>query len=129
MKQYMTSQRKTLIAFLRAYPDKQFSAKEIADNIKDTGISLSAVYRNLSVLEENGEVVSVLREGCRDRYYRCMLSDGCKDCIHLTCTKCGKTTHLSRLAADELADVAAEQNSFKIEKAKTAIYGVCKNCQ
>lgn len=128
MKQYMTTQRKKLISFLQEHPDRQFTAKEIFDILSEGSVSLSAVYRNLSVLEENGQITGVYREGCRDKYYRCQLSDKCKGSIHLTCTKCGKTLHMNKDSANTLIAAAASKDEFRITASKTVIYGVCKDC-
>lgn len=125
---YMTAQRRKLIAFLEQHPDSEFSAKEIAEGIKDEAISISAVYRNLSELEGDGQVTSVLRDGTRDRYYRCLLSPACRASIHLTCTKCGKTFHLNELDTKNLIESTKSKDSFYISAGKSVLYGLCSDC-
>ncbi len=129
MKPYMTLQRKMLIAFLEAHPDRQFSVKEIAGSLDSEEISISSLYRNLAALEESGTIIGILREGCRDKYYRCLISEDCRDCIHLTCTKCGKTVHLDHSVSDRLIDSTEQTEEFQISTAKTVIYGICKDCK
>lgn len=128
MAKYMTEQRRKLIAFLQENPDRQLSAREIADHFGEDNISLSAVYRNLSALEEDNLITVVFREGVRDKYYRCLLSDECKCCIHLTCSKCGKSIHLNKSAANTLIAGTQKFDGFKIDTSKSVLYGICKNC-
>ena len=54
MSKYMTKQRKALLNYLSAHADEKLSAKQIEENLSGEGISISAVYRNLSDLEKEG---------------------------------------------------------------------------
>ena len=128
MAKYMTAQRKKLMLFLTEHPDRQFSAKEISENLHDDSISISAVYRNLSSLEEDGQITSVLRDGIREKYYRCLLSEECRSCIHLTCTKCGKTFHMRQQETKNLIVNTMKNDSFFISAGKSVLYGTCKDC-
>lgn len=47
-------QRKRLLEYLSEHTDEQMSARQIADALATDEISVSAVYRNLSALEEEG---------------------------------------------------------------------------
>ena len=49
---YQTEQRKILLDFFSKNKDKIFSAEEISNKLKDSNISVSAVYRNLNSLEK-----------------------------------------------------------------------------
>mgnify|MGYP001339500070 FL=1 len=128
MAKYMTSQRRMLMTFLSEHPDQQFSAKEIAEHLKDESICISSVYRNLSVLEKDGMITSVLRDGMRDKYYRCLFSEDCRSCIHYTCIKCGKSFHMIQQNAKSLIENAENDSKFTISAEKSVIYGTCKDC-
>ena len=52
MPKYMTKQRKNLLAFLEQHADEELSAKIIESELGGMGVSISAVYRNLSDLEK-----------------------------------------------------------------------------
>ena len=54
MAKYLTRQRKRLLEYLSEHTDEQMSARQIADALAADEISVSAVYRNLSALEEEG---------------------------------------------------------------------------
>lgn len=129
MTQYMTEQRKTLISFLEKHPDKHFSAKEITAALDRTDISTSAVYRNLAFLEKNGYVSRGIRNGSREVVYQYVRCENCKDRLHLTCTKCGKTIHMNAPAAANMIQAVLTDDGFEISRAKTVLYGTCKECK
>lgn len=126
---YQTAQRKLLMEFLRSNPDQQFSAKQILGAISDSSISLSAVYRNLGALEAEGLVNRFSKEGSREAFYQYTNGDICRNSIHLNCTKCNKTFHMSTKEMEKMMDGVLESDGFEINKVKTILYGVCKECK
>ena len=124
MATYATEQRKVLMLFLQCNPDKQFSAKEIADALEEGGISRSAVYRNLSFLEKEGLVSRTVKAGCRESLYQFVGADACRSCLHLTCVKCGSICHMKAAEVEALLP----ENGFKLDRKKTVLYGVCREC-
>lgn len=125
---YMTSQRKMLLDFLEKNHDKQFSAADIEKALKNKGISISAVYRNLSYLYSKGIISRSVKEASREIYYQYTSGCDCKNSIHLTCTKCGKVSHMDSASATEMT-AALKKSGFNINKTKTIVYGVCSNCE
>lgn len=128
MANYMTEQRKQLFAFLQENPDKQFSAKQIADSLSDSSVSLSAVYRNLTYLQEKGLINRFTKEGNRELFYQYIHLDDCRNCIHMNCIKCGETFHMNVDIADKMLEDILRTDGFQIKKEKSVIYGICKNC-
>ena len=120
MPKYMTKQRKALLAFLSEHADEELTAKQLETALSGEGISISAVYRNLSDLEKEGKIRRVSKSGTREVYYLYTDSDSCKDCLHLSCEKCGRTYHMN---------MPGQSDEFKIDKANTVLYGVCKSCR
>ena len=55
MPRYSTRQRKLLLDYLSAHPHQLLSAGEIARDLREREVSLSAVYRNLAQLEAEGK--------------------------------------------------------------------------
>jgi Fur family ferric uptake transcriptional regulator len=129
MPKYMTKQRKTLLAFLAHHADEALSAKQIAALLNDDSISISAVYRNLSALEQEGKIRRVSKSGSREVFYQYTDCSSCKDCLHLSCEKCGKTYHMNMSDADRLVRVLAQNDEFSIDLTATVLYGICKNCK
>ena len=125
---YMTRQRRDLLSFFSAHPDENFSASDIAEELNRTAkfpISISAVYRNILLLEKEGYLVRSAGDKPRESKYRYF----CANQLHLICEKCGNTRHLDKAAADSLIRSAGEEDGFSIDVSKTTICGLCQNCK
>ena len=129
MPKYMTKQRKALLEFLSAHADEELTAKQMEQALSEQGISISAVYRNLAELEKEGKVRRSSKSGSREVYY--LYTDGseCRDCLHLSCEKCGKTYHMNIPGMEMLIENLASSDEFAIDRKNTVLYGVCKSCQ
>lgn len=126
---YKTEQRKQLYAFLAKHPDEPYSAGEIAAALStQSSISLSAVYRNLAVMADKGQIRRFIKEGSREALYQFIHGESCQNSIHLTCTECGQTFHMSKPVADFMQDGLSKKDGFQIDKGRTVLYGVCKHC-
>ena len=126
---YMTKQRKALLSFLSSHADEKLSARQLEEALCGEGISISAVYRNLSELEKEGKVRRVNNSGSREVYYQYTDGVHCKESLHLSCEKCGKTYHMNSECAKMLIENLAQSDEFAIDKASTVLYGVCRECQ
>ncbi|MDO4562353.1 MAG: transcriptional repressor [Clostridia bacterium] len=129
MSRYSTRQRKALLTFLSEHPDELFSAGQIADGLSGEQISLSAVYRNLTELESEGKVRRSSKGGIREMFYQYTDAESCKGCIHLSCTKCGKTAHLNTSVTQQLINQVAQKDGFDLDEGETVLYGVCEGCR
>ena len=128
MKGYSTKQRKTLADYLSSHRDEELTATEIAKALRGEGISLSAVYRNLASLEEEGLIQRITRTGERKIFFRFSGAEECREHIHLRCRKCGKTFHMDAGTTDLLDETVAENCGFRMDRAETVINGVCGDC-
>ena len=129
---YMTRQRRELLTFFSNNPDKSFTAQEIAEQLSTTArfpVSISAVYRNLVMLEKEGYILRSPGEKPRESKYRFVHTDDCLNKLHLICEKCGNTIHLDEAAANRLIQATASTDGFTIDTNKTTIYGLCKKCK
>lgn len=129
MSKYKTKQRAMLLDDLEKRRDERFTARELADACAAEGISVSAVYRNLSELEEEGKVMRVSMGRSRETYYRFSDADACRGEIHLSCTKCGRTFHMARPDAALIESRLAENEGFAIDRSSTVLYGLCSGCR
>lgn len=128
---YMTEQRKKLFDFFKSHPDLTISARELAAqliNNEDAKISVSAVYRNLSMLEREGLILRSTGKNNRESVYRYVSSESCDEKLHMTCLKCGRTTHMTQKISDKLMKDVAKGDGFAIDLSKTTMYGICKDC-
>ena len=126
---YQTEQRKILLDFFSKNKDKIFSAEEISNKLKDSNISVSAVYRNLNSLEKSGKVRKSAKSGDTRAYYQYVDCDSCKGHLHMSCKKCGKTLHLNNADETLLINRVLQNSNFEINTNDTVLYGVCKNCK
>lgn len=129
MSKYMTRQRRALLDYLSAHADETLSAREIAAALEGEGVSLSAVYRNLSELEAEGKLRRADKGGAREAYYQYTAADACKGSLHLQCKKCGRTFHMDATGVEQLLGVVEKTEGFAVDKADTVLYGVCEICQ
>ena len=88
-------------------------------------VSLGTVYRNLSLLAEQGKVL-VLRGGSGyDRF------DGnVADHSHITCTVCGRIADVDCAIPGEAEaeKAAAEASGFMVLSHALSFYGICPEC-
>lgn len=126
---YSTKQRKELLAYLSEHADEQLSVRQIASALSPGGISLSAVYRNLALLEKTGVVKRCTKEGSREVYYRYVDIKRCGGHLHLCCKQCGLIIHLDDGDTERLLEGIARREGFNVHRADTILYGLCKQCE
>ena len=129
MSKYMTKQRKALLSFLSAHADEELTARQLEQALCEQGVSISAVYRNLSELEKEGKIRRISKSGSREVFYLYTDAHACRESLHLSCKKCGKTYHMNSQCADMLINNLAQNDEFTIDKSDTVLYGVCKACK
>ncbi len=127
--QYQTKQRAKLLSFLTAHTDEQLTARQIADALTAEGISVSAVYRNLSALEKEGAIRRSGWENAREVSYRYLAPGSCREQLHLTCRVCGRSIHLGAEETERLIADTLLSTGFQIDKAGSVLYGVCAACR
>ena len=124
---YNTAQRSILLNYLEAHTDEIISINDIIDSMLKENISKSAVYRNLAYFEDEGKLKRITKPGCITTYYQ-YLDDDCQNSIHLTCSVCGKTEHLSISNELKIEKAIKSNRDFIVDKKETIIYGVCGKC-
>ena len=123
---YMTKPRKRLLAYLHSHADETLSAAQISEDLPE--ISVSAVYRNLSSLEQEGAVRKLTKTGSREVFYQYMDAEACKAHLHLSCKKCGQTFHMNAEETEALVQSVAALDKFAVDRAETVLYGICEKC-
>jgi len=129
MSTYVTEQRKHLHEFFSQHPHEMFSAKDLFGHMGSETVSVSAIYRNLSLLEKDGLVRRTTKNGNRESFFQYTGTEACKEHIHLSCTQCGKTIHLALADSDLLVQDATIHNDFVINRAETVLFGLCGACR
>lgn len=121
MKNY-SRQREAILNELRSRCDHP-TATQVYEGVRKTmpNISLGTVYRNLSALVENGEIISV---SVGDGYEH---FDGDKSFhLHLRCRQCGDI--IDSYVDENKIKKLAEFDGFTPQSSVCVVYGLCKNC-
>ncbi len=121
MKNY-SRQREAILNVLHS-TDTHPTASWIYEQVRECipNISLGTVYRNLSALAENGDILSI-NVGDGFEHFDGDISPH----AHLHCKCCGRL-YDAKLSEDPIAAVAKECN-FIPETTVYIAYGVCKHC-
>ena len=90
---------------------------------KDDHVSMGTVYRNLNLLEETGDIISIEVPG-GNRFDR-----RCDPHAHVICCSCGVVCD-AMVEHDHTVDGMAErQTGYIITRHETLFYGICPSCQ
>jgi Fur family peroxide stress response transcriptional regulator len=101
------------------------SAREIYEAVSQkTRMSFGTVYRNLQILEEEGEIIPVQTDPDVVRYDRKRVRH-----YHLHCTKCGRVFDMPLPYRGDLDKKAGEKSGFIIESHTISFEGLCLDCQ
>ena len=122
MKNY-SKQREAILEVLRC-TDTHPTANWIYEQVREIipNISLGTVYRNLSELSRNGDILSI-RVGDGFEHFDYDTSPH----AHLHCKACGCITD-AKLETDPLAKLSKKMG-FTPETTIYVAYGICQNCK
>ena len=126
MKVYLTAKRKMLLSFLHEHKDEFLSAEDIYTSLG--GISISAIYRNLSALTEQGVIRKSFAKDGNTALYQFCEQEKCHSHLHMKCNVCGRMQCVNKRNSDRIAELLSD-DSFVIDEPGTVIYGKCKQCQ
>lgn len=124
--QYRNSRQRTalleLLKSTKSHPTALWIYDELRKEFPD--LSQGTVYRNLSVLAEQG-LVQVLRSGSSfDRFDADTSAH-----YHVICTECGKVDDVKMKADAAIETEAAGATGYRISGHRLDFYGVCSECQ
>lgn len=112
-----------LVVSSKSHPsaeDVYSAAKELIPSI-----SLGTVYRNLSLLVEEGKLREVLVDGSTITRFDGMTEDH----EHFICTGCGTILDiLPSITADDYQRAAGSVHGGRIMSHKLSYYGLCSSC-
>lgn len=128
MKKYATEQRTLLHAFFEKHRDCQYTVEEIAKHLSGNAISISAIYRNINDLVEEGLAGKFPSTGGRKFLYQYIGNETCSEHLHLKCNQCGQIFHMDDKSMEQLLLAAMKHDAFSIDRKRTVLYGSCKAC-
>ncbi len=117
-------QRELIKEFLMTRKDHP-TADMIYQNVRNENpnISLGTVYRNLTLLSEDGEI-NRLNVGDGTDHFDANTSPH----YHFVCTKCGSVIDLEMDSIESITSTAAANFDGRIEGHRTYFYGTCRHC-
>ena len=91
--------------------------------VDEPNISLGTVYRNLSFLAENGQILKISTGIGPDHF------DGFTEAHnHFVCRKCGRVLDLDYVADEKIIADASKIFNGEIEGYDLQFYGTCEDC-
>jgi Fur family peroxide stress response transcriptional regulator len=125
MKRRETKQRKAILKFLtkiRSHPTADQIYAEVRNDIPN--ISKGTVYRNLQILEEDGDITELNLNGTISRYEVKQESH-----YHFRCEKCGRVSDIDMPVDIKLNQEAEKRTGFKVDYHQIEFRGLCKECK
>jgi Fe2+ or Zn2+ uptake regulation protein len=122
----MTSQRKLILDTI--YQAKgHLDADELYRRVKEQEprISLSTIYRNLSLFKRLG-LVDERDFGEEHRHYE---AKGPTEHYHMVCLGCGQVVEFESSLIQQLKERVAEEKDFQVTAAEIHMEGYCPNCR
>jgi Fur family transcriptional regulator, peroxide stress response regulator len=120
-----TKQREAILKMLtstRSHP----TADQIYDEVRKDipNISKGTVYRNLQVLQEDGEIVALNINGTQSRYEVKQESH-----YHFRCEKCGRVFDLDEPVDKNIDERISRKTGLAVSYHQTEFRGLCIDCQ
>lgn len=120
-----SKQRERILKLLRS-TDNHPTADWLYDRLKKEfpQLSLGTVYRNLSVLMEQGLVQKIDFGSTFDRF-----EANASPHYHLICERCGSIQDFEMALYDELNEKANRLTDFSVQHHRIEFYGICTKCR
>ncbi len=119
-----TKQRKRILEKLKttiAHPTAEWVYGQLKDEMPS--LSLGTVYRNLKILKDRGEIVSLRTSDSSEHF------DGNTDLHHhFVCRKCNKIFDLNILKNSGLLEKMESVADGRVESYELQLKGVCNKC-
>lgn len=91
--------------------------------MEQPNISLGTVYRNLSLLAENGQILKITTKAGPDRFDGCVTPHA-----HFICNQCGSVLDMGDIPQINLIEMTDSQFDGIIEGYELQIFGKCGAC-
>ena len=120
-----TRQREVILRILRgtrSHPTADWIYEEARKEMPH--ISKGTVYRNLQVLQENGQVLELNLDGTLSRYEAKQ-----ENHYHFRCERCGRVIDIDEPIDRKLDRKIARKTGLKISCHRLEFHGLCHDCQ
>ena len=132
--EYETKQRRILLDYLNAHPDRGFSVEELfeglsAEHTAEEVPGKSTIYRLIGKLVGEGLVKRFAEGQGRQFAYQIVACSACDAHLHLKCTACGSLYHMDHAISEQIMREVLSRSEFSLDEKETVLYGVCKGCK
>lgn len=131
MAEYITKQRIQIIECLKKHKNEHLTVDGLVAHLAQEGehVGRTTVYRTLDKLCREGMLRRYELSGESCACYQYIDNDeGCTEHFHLKCESCGELIHLGCHRLGELSGHIEAEHAFKVNNAKTVLYGTCAKC-
>ncbi len=117
----MTRQRKLITEIVQAKP-VHLTAEQIYMAAKERmpSIAVGTVYRNLTLMEQAGEIRRISVPGAPDRFDRTTKAHD-----HLLCSRCYT---LRDVQLNDVDALLRQNSTMQIDSYELMLYGICEEC-
>ncbi|MCX5998260.1 MAG: transcriptional repressor [Chloroflexi bacterium] len=120
-----TKQREAILRVLKGttcHPTADWIYEQVRREIPS--ISLGTVYRNLKLMEQEGEIMDLETPGTVNRF------DGnSMNHYHFRCQACGRVFDIDEPVDDGLDERVSRRTGFKVKYHRLEFAGICQECQ
>jgi Fur family ferric uptake transcriptional regulator len=132
--EYETKQRRILLDYFKAHPDRGFSVEELYDGLlaehtADIVPGKSTIYRLIARLVSDGLVKRFAAGQGRQFAYQIVACEACDAHLHLKCTACGSLYHMDHAVSEQIMQEVLSISDFALDEKETVLFGVCKGCK
>jgi Fur family ferric uptake transcriptional regulator len=134
MAEYETKQRRILLDYLNAHPDRGFSVEELfeglsAEHTAEIVPGKSTIYRLIARLVNEGLVKRFSADQGRQFSYQIVACAACDAHLHLKCTACGSLYHMDHAVSEQIMREVLTRSDFALDEKETVLFGICKGCK
>lgn len=125
--QRMSRPRRALISDLDVHSTFR-SAQQIHASLQASGetVSLATIYRNLQILEDAGQIDTLLSPSGEVLYRSCARASHHH---HLICADCGKTEEVDLAGLEATIERVATDSGYHLLDHTLELTGLCPTCQ
>lgn len=119
-----TKQRSLVLEVVREHRDHP-TAEQIYNDVheRNAKVSRATVYRNLNLLDDNGEIQQVAAPVANRFDLRC------DPHYHMMCVRCGSVVDAPLEYQKAYDELVAKSSGFQVVSHQTLFKGICPNCQ
>lgn len=134
MAEYETKQRRILLDYLNAHPDRGFSVEELYDGLLSEQAleaipGKSTIYRLIARLVQENLVKRFAVGNGRTFAYQIVACEACDSHLHLKCTECGYLYHMDHAISEQIMREVLSRSDFSLDEKETVLFGICKDCK